>query len=295
MHPPNTFSILSLSFIHSMMHNNNNNNNPNINYDSGWSDTRHNNSNNNIDDWKEISLHQKRKSVVPEEEGTNYFDLTESKDQQLQQQQQQQHHYYYQQKQKLQKRPLVVENGKTTTTGNKSKNVLEEPKFLILAGIPGSGKSTFASRLAASDPRKYTRISQDELGRRDKCENACRRALRNGKCPIIDRCNFDPRQRKHFLDIALEFSVPVDCIIFRASSIEECIVRCQNRENHETIDRNNAKMVVHRMAKMFLPPKNDNDKSKEQEPFRNIRMVSSFRESNQLLSEYLNIYNDEKR
>ena len=91
------------------------------------------------------------------------------------------------------------------------------PSIMMLCGIPGSGKSKFAEMLISVNPLKFERISQDVLGTRNKCERACKAALRNGKIAIIDRCNFNAQQRLHFTSIAVEFNVPVDCIVFQYS------------------------------------------------------------------------------
>ena len=49
---------------------------------------------------------------------------------------------------------------------------LKLPKLLVLVGLPGSGKSTFAERLVASG-RGWVRVSQDECGgSRRTCESA---------------------------------------------------------------------------------------------------------------------------
>merc|ERR1740139_527170 len=99
--------------------------------------------------------------------------------------------------------------------------------MLLLVGLPGSGKSTFAEKLQSAKPERYFRVNQDALKTRKKCESACRRALQEGKVPIIDQCNFDAQQRQYFLDIASLHSsegmgeetggVPVECVVFDCS------------------------------------------------------------------------------
>ena len=59
--------------------------------------------------------------------------------------------------------------------------------------------------------------------------------VKRGKCPVVDRCNFDERQRQHFIDIASKFGVPVD-----NENTEDCIIRCEERSYHETINKGNA-------------------------------------------------------
>ena len=177
-------------------------------------------------------------------------------------------------------------NGSAATSSFISENVSTsnyKPFLLILIGIPGSGKSTFAKALAAGKPSKYVRINQDELKQRHVCETWCHQALKDGKCPVVDRCNFDKRQRQHFIDIASKFGVPVDCIVFNENT-EDCIIRCEERSYHETINKGNANEVVKRMAKSFDPPL---PKSRDISQYRNVSNIKGFQQSHDLVLEYL--------
>ena len=140
--------------------------------------------------------------------------------------------------------------------------------MILLVGIPGSGKSTFAKMLTKLQPSKYVRINQDELGNRRECERLCRNALARGKVPIIDRCNFDLSQRRHFLSIAIEARVPVDCVVF-CYPADVCVARCLDRQGHETITRSNAAGVVRRMERQFSPPVPNS----QQESYRSLKIV----------------------
>eukprot|EP00532_Pseudo-nitzschia_australis_P011584 CAMPEP_0168235872 /NCGR_PEP_ID=MMETSP0140_2-20121125/19172_1 /TAXON_ID=44445 /ORGANISM="Pseudo-nitzschia australis, Strain 10249 10 AB" /LENGTH=310 /DNA_ID=CAMNT_0008169043 /DNA_START=241 /DNA_END=1173 /DNA_ORIENTATION=- len=85
-----------------------------------------------------------------------------------------------------------------------------EPFMILLVGLPGSGKSTFAQSLVASVPEKFCRINQDELKSRPKCERKLKQVLsvspsqQQRLCPIIDRCNFDAQQRATWYRLAEE-------------------------------------------------------------------------------------------
>ena len=145
-----------------------------------------------------------------------------------------------------------------------------------------SGKTTFANQLVEGNPSRYVRINQDQLKTRKRCERLCRDTLNKGKVPIIDRCNFDSSQRQHFLSIANDFGVPVDCVVFSYSA-QTCLERCLERVGHETITKQNAAMVVGRMMKDFSPPVINS----EEENFRDHRTVTSFREATAIVSKYL--------
>ena len=154
------------------------------------------------------------------------------------------------------------------------------PFVLLLVGIPGSGKSTFAKSLESYAPDKYVRVNQDTLGTRQACEERTLQVLASGKCPIIDRCNFDAGQRMHFLRIARAKNVAVECVVLRFA-VEECVQRCENRSEHETISPEIAREVVERMARQFVSPENS-------EGFRRVSHLVNLKQVNELLLEYSN-------
>jgi len=157
-----------------------------------------------------------------------------------------------------------------------------EQVMLLLVGIPGSGKSTFAYSLEKAMPWRYRRINQDSLGTRKKCESLCRNSLKSGYSVVIDRCNFDSKQRLHFVKIATELNIPVDSIQFNIA-VEKCIERCTSRKFHETIKPDMAPDVVLKMKKMLHFPR------KNQEQIRNSYKIRSIKESNELIQKYTKI------
>ena len=148
--------------------------------------------------------------------------------------------------------------------------------ILVLVGLPGSGKSYFASKLEKESFSQYVRVNQDSLGTRKKCETACRQALKKGKSVIIDRCNFNKQQREHWL----KFGVPCECIVFSYEK-EVCIRRCKERRNHETIDTRNAAVVVRGMAKEYRPPLPHSPQ------YQRHVVINSFRKSDEIVQSYL--------
>lgn len=71
------------------------------------------------------------------------------------------------------------------------------PVMLVLVGIPGSGKSTFAQSLvqrskAPDSPMRWVAVNQDTIGKgkrgtREQCINAASAALIAGASVIVDR------------------------------------------------------------------------------------------------------------
>jgi predicted kinase len=153
--------------------------------------------------------------------------------------------------------------------------------MIILVGLPGSGKSTFAKMLTAGNADKFIHINQDKLKTRKSCETLCRDSLLNNRCPVIDRCNFDAVQRNHFLLLAQQARIPVDVVVFSYPK-DECIQRCELRTNHETIKPRDAKHVVHMIASQYQPPKVNSSE------FRRITYISSFQDADRVASLYLN-------
>jgi predicted kinase len=167
------------------------------------------------------------------------------------------------------------------------------PFMLLLVGIPGSGKSHFASRLetestygtrrsqsSGTGTMRFVRVNQDALGSRQRCVDVARTALSmGGTSVVIDRCNFDVDQRRTWIELAREMNVDVECVIF-VYGRDVCIERCRNRRGHETIHPSDAARIVSKMAGNFRPPI-------PQERFRRVTRVTSFRMSDDLVDHYL--------
>ncbi|KIR60118.1 hypothetical protein I314_03971 [Cryptococcus bacillisporus CA1873] len=153
---------------------------------------------------------------------------------------------------------------------------IESQVLLILVGLPGSGKTTFAEALvrASSMPitspegagkvrpsvirRPWIRASQDDAPRkrRQECESRVRWGLKKGYNVLVDRVGFDPVQRSHFVAIADDqLSRPlVYCLILSVSQ-ETLQSRLLGREFHPTIHGGEEGMrVLSQMRRLFQPP-----------------------------------------
>ena len=111
------------------------------------------------------------------------------------------------------------------------KKLFDKQKIIVLVGVPGSGKSTYAKQLKKQG---YVIISQDTLGNREKCLLETRKALSDGKSVVIDRTNVNRKQRKFFIDISRTYGVPCHCEVFQ-TPITVCLDRVKTRVNHETM------------------------------------------------------------
>ena len=106
-------------------------------------------------------------------------------------------------------------------------------KMFVLVGLPGSGKSTIASKL---QEHGFMRVNQDELGSRNACKKVVAESLKKGISVVIDRCNFDLFQRKSWLDMAQSFAVTDIRAFILDVDVNTCIERASKREGHPTIN-----------------------------------------------------------
>lgn len=147
-------------------------------------------------------------------------------------------------------------------------------KIIMLKGLPGSGKSTYARELCEKD-RSYVRVNKDDLRammgkyRAGKDEEMIlqwrdllvTRALTNGKSVIVDDTNFHPKHEARLREIAANVQTAFDRVVdFEVITIdtplEECLHRDAMRPNSV------GAKVIKRMWRDFVyvkpaPPKFD--------------------------------------
>ncbi|KFY89508.1 hypothetical protein V498_06432 [Pseudogymnoascus sp. VKM F-4517 (FW-2822)] len=142
--------------------------------------------------------------------------------------------------------------------------------FLMLVGIPGSGKSWVAKSLIARDPR-WTYVSQDESNR-SACETAVSRS--KGKL-ILDRCNTSAADRKFWLQLADVKNVV--CVLFDYDA-DLCVSRAQQRADHPTLPPGPRVVnAVKQMVEQFSAPE-------PKEGFKAVLTVKSFAAADDLIS-----------
>lgn len=132
-----------------------------------------------------------------------------------------------------------------------------KPHLLVLVGVPGSGKSTVAERLRKE--AGWAVVSQDVLGDRRACESATAKYLRQGRNVVVDRCNFDVRQRATWLQVGCAVCggpggfVPMTLRL--ATDLEECQQRTVSRTDHPTLNGPASAAVINRFREDFVGPK----------------------------------------
>jgi len=154
---------------------------------------------------------------------------------------------------------------------------VSKPMLLMLMGLPGSGKSTFAEQLVKSN-QNFERICQDELSGRDAFERAIGPVAKdNRKRLILDRTNVCKVDRVSFLKLAFEPKGAV-CIHFAASA-SDCEERVAKRTDHPTIKFGGGRGAVRSMQDALVLPSLS-------EGFEEVLTIHTFEEAEHLLKCY---------
>jgi atypical dual specificity phosphatase len=127
-------------------------------------------------------------------------------------------------------------------------------KVIILSGLPGSGKTT----ICKDQFRKYRRINQDLLGSKEACIDAFKICYKHSQDIIIDRCNTTKKQRKTWIDLALQCGADTLTAIYLDVNADECIARVHARKDHETIKETTSfdkkRIIVYNFEKELEKP-----------------------------------------
>lgn len=137
---------------------------------------------------------------------------------------------------------------------------MEMPKLIILCGIPGSGKTTYAQKylknntstihLSSDLIRKELWGNETIQGDNNEVfslmQSRAIEALNNGQNAIYDATNLTRKDRAYIISLCPKF-VKIECHVIWAP-IETCIERDAVRE------RTVGKAVIDRMLKRFQPP-----------------------------------------
>ncbi|OAE26275.1 hypothetical protein AXG93_626s1100 [Marchantia polymorpha subsp. ruderalis] len=124
--------------------------------------------------------------------------------------------------------------------------------LLILVGVPGSGKSTFCSKLMSSGAQPWIRICQDIIangkrGTKKQCLREAESALLRRRSVVIDRCNIDIKQRQDFLELAARLRVNCHAVVLNLPA-SLCIQRASHRVAHEGgLNAGNASQIINRV------------------------------------------------
>ena len=131
------------------------------------------------------------------------------------------------------------------------------PRIVITCGLPGSGKSTYLTRLGVNP------VSTDDL-RRQLADDAADQSIHDrvyataqylirqriaiGRpATYLDATNLTRKDRRHFVKLARELNCPIDALFFDVP-VEVCLERNRMRGRLVPDD------VIHAMALKLQPP-----------------------------------------
>lgn len=136
-----------------------------------------------------------------------------------------------------------------------------EPIFVMLVGLPGSGKSFYADRIECNDRKPIVHSSDklreelfgdvNEQSKNDvlfkELHKRIKDDLKAGRDVVYDATNIDKKKRIAFLNELKNVSCFTTCL-FIATPYDVCLKRNQSRE------RKVPEFVIERMYKQFCPP-----------------------------------------
>jgi len=168
-------------------------------------------------------------------------------------------------------------NGPDTPV-NQSKGMKRRvPKYIVLAGLPGSGKSTISKQLSLKDGRpnnEWVHASTDDMGKRTCCTVVGRVAAHVGQGRaggiIVDACNINPSKRREWIDIMHRPCRSETALVFFDVPAEICVTRVRCRVDHPTIPFGRGGRVVESFVKQLELPT-----EKEAELFGQIAVLRS--------------------
>mmetsp|Transcript_49977 Transcript_49977/g.140044 ORF Transcript_49977/g.140044 Transcript_49977/m.140044 type:complete len:1427 (-) Transcript_49977:87-4367(-) len=154
------------------------------------------------------------------------------------------------------------------------------PKYLVMSGLAGAGKSTFSRALETSGG--WVRTNQDDFKRKGY-EELLRRTVplvRQGKTRlVVDRCNLHKVERHETIDmLGHPPTKEVVCVFFDFPSAD-CKRRAAARENHPTIPKGGGARIIDAQAKSLERPT-------LAEGFGAVEVIRSFAEAEALLRRY---------
>ena len=130
---------------------------------------------------------------------------------------------------------------------------LHRPLVLLLSGLVGAGKSTFAAQLTSSSASRWRRVCQDcagshgKPGSRSDVMQAALLSLRDGYHVVVDRTHLTVDQRKPFIALATALGCRVHAVEL-AIPLDVCVQRILKRTNHEGgVEGQSGVGVAHRM------------------------------------------------
>ena len=177
----------------------------------------------------------------------------------------------------------------------KAKLRQKAPRYVILMGLPASGKSTFSQRMqnewrneidkmASTSYQRNKKTSdsflianQDKLGKR-ACVDLVSKHAKSHRI-IIDRCNPLESDRYEWVQLLNNPPKSQIALIYFAGNVEDCIERAKERVGHETIPEGRGERIIRDIARRMETP----TLNERQNQFGTVFEIESFDQCDDIL------------
>mmetsp|Transcript_24310 Transcript_24310/g.60915 ORF Transcript_24310/g.60915 Transcript_24310/m.60915 type:complete len:201 (+) Transcript_24310:85-687(+) len=178
--------------------------------------------------------------------------------------------------------------GKTSSGGPGKFADKSNVYFLLVMGLPGSGKSTLSCELERRGA--WVRVNQDDQGDRELVLKTMVRALRRNESVVLDRCCVHLKERRMWLREAQKLGVNNCHVVFMDTPLEECVRRVLERKDHPTLRGGSAaegssREVIERFARGMEAPL-------EREGFLSVQRVETRDDVRRITNEFLALLAD---
>ena len=114
-----------------------------------------------------------------------------------------------------------------------------DASLIILVGLAGSGKSSWATRFLKHDSNALV-INQDESKDKKDCFRQFEQGIRQNRLIIVDRCNLTKEQRKEWLQLVPHKKA---IVVWFSFDSDICKQRIANRWDHPTIKGGGRRII----------------------------------------------------